>query len=74
MKKFVFGIMLVIIGFIFTAFCFIHAVLNPCNYNGITGLKGAFLMADTGTPFIISLITMVTGLCICFYEAYIRKN
>jgi hypothetical protein len=74
MKKFIFGMMLTVIGFIFTAFCFINAVMNPCDYNGITGLKGAFLGQDTGTPFTISLITMIIGLCLCFYEAYLRKD
>lgn len=74
MKKFIFGIMIAFIGFIFTAFCFIYAVMNPCIYNGISGLKGAFLSQDTGTPFIISLITMIIGLCLCFYEAYLRKK
>lgn len=74
MKRFVFGVMLVFIGFIFTAFCFIYAVMNPCNYNGIVGLKGAFLSTDTGTAFIISIITMIIGLCFCFYEAYLCKK
>lgn len=74
MKKFIFGMMLVVIGFIISAFCFIYAVMNPWDYNGITGLRGAFLGTHTGTPFIISMITMIIGLSICFYEAYISKK
>lgn len=74
MKRFICGVMLVVIGFIISAFCFIYAVMNPWNYNGITGLRGAFLGTNTGTPFVISITTMVIGLLICFYEAYISKN
>ncbi|MDF2944609.1 MAG: hypothetical protein K0S01_3467 [Herbinix sp.] len=74
MKRFIFGAMLVFIGFIFSAFCFIYAVMNPWDYNGITGLKGAFLGTYTGTPFVISIIILVIGLLICFYEAYISKK
>lgn len=74
MKRFIFGIILVVIGFIVSAFCFIYAVMNPWNYNGTSGLRGAFLGTHTGTPFVISMITMVIGLLICFYEAYISKE
>lgn len=74
MKKFIFGVMLAVIGFIVSIFCFIYAVMNPWNYNGITGLRGAFLGTHTGYPFVISMIIMVIGLSICFYEAYISKN
>lgn len=74
MKKFIFGMMIAAIGFIFSAFCFIYAVMNPCIYNGISGLKGAFLSQDTWISFILSMITMIIGLCLCFYEAYLRKE
>lgn len=74
MKKFIVGVMLVVIGFIVSAFCFIYAVMNPWDYNGITGLRGAFLGTNTGTPFVISMIIMVIGLLICSYEAYISKK
>ncbi len=74
MKRFIFGMMLVAMGFISSAFCFIYAVINPWDYNGITGLRGAFLGTHTGTPFVISMIVLVIGLIICFYESYISKN
>ena len=74
MKKFIFGVMLVVIGFVFTAFCFIYAVMHPWDYNGISGLKGSLLGTNTLVPFNISLITMVIGLGVCFYEAYLRKK
>ncbi len=74
MKRFIFGILLVLMGFISSEFCFIYAVMHPWDYNGITGLRGAFLGTQTGTPFVISMIVLVIGLIICFYEAYIGKN
>ncbi len=74
MKRFIFGLMLVVIGLVFSAFCFIYAVMHPWDYNGITGLRGAFLGTHTGIPFVISIIVMITGLLICFYEAYMSKK
>lgn len=65
---------LVTIGFIISSFCFVYAVMHPWDYNGITGLRGAFLGTSTEAPFIISTITMVIGLLICYYEAYISKK
>lgn len=73
MKKTIFGGLLVIIGLVFSVFCFVYAVINPWNYNGITGLLGSFLGTQTLIPFVISLIVLLTGLFICGYEAYIRK-
>lgn len=66
--------MLVVIGLIFSAFCFVYAVMNPWDYNGITGLRGSFLGTHTWIPFITSIVTMAIGLLICFYEAYLRKE
>ena len=70
MKKFIFGIMLTIIGFTFSAFCFVYAVMNPCIHNGNQGLYYGFLTTYTLKPFIISFITMIIGLLICGYEAF----
>lgn len=69
-KKMVCGILLTIIGLVFSAFCFINAVLNPWNYNGIDGLLGSLLGTKTLIPFIISLIVMVLGLALCFWRAF----
>lgn len=73
MKKFVFGIMLTVIGLIYSTFCFIYAVMNPWDYNGISGLLGAFLGTETLIPFLISMTVLIIGLIICGYEAYRRK-
>lgn len=69
-KKMTCGVLLTLIGFVFSAFCFFHAVLNPWTYNGINGLLGAFLGNETLVPFIISIIIMIAGLTICFVRAY----
>lgn len=73
MKKFIFGVLIVLIGLIFGAFCFIYAAINPWNYNGIEGIMGSLLGTHMLVPFIISIIIMLVGLSICYYEAY-RKN
>jgi hypothetical protein len=70
----IFGIFLAIIGLIFTTFIFINVATNPVVYNGIGGLRGSFLGSHGMTmPFIISLVVMIAGLIVMFYEAYIRK-
>lgn len=73
-KKMVCGILLTIIGLVFSAFCFINAVQNPWNYNGIDGLLGSLLGTDTLIPFIISLLVMVLGLAICFWRAFRKEE
>lgn len=73
MKKLLFGIMVAIIGLVFSSFCFMYAAINPWNYDGITGLLGSFLGTSMLIPFIISIGVMGIGLFICWYEAYYRK-
>ena len=34
------GLLLTLVGLVFSSICFIYAVMNPCNYNGINGLLG----------------------------------
>lgn len=41
------GLLLTLVGLMFSSFCFIYAVMNPCNYNGINGLLGSFLGTQT---------------------------
>ena len=48
------GLLLTLVGLVFSSFCFIYAVMNPWNYNGINGLLGSFLGTQTLVPFIIS--------------------
>lgn len=39
-NKMISGVLVTIIGLVFSAFSFIYAVLNPWNYNGIDGVLG----------------------------------
>ena len=72
-KKMICGILLTVLGLIYSVICFVYTLMHPCVYNGIGGLMGAFLGADTLVPFIISTIVMCAGLLLCFIEAY-RKH
>lgn len=72
-NKMVFGALITIIGLVFSAFSFIYAAMNPWTWNDIDGLLGSFLGTHTLIPFIIGIIVMITGLVICFKEAY-RKD
>lgn len=71
------GILLTLIGLVFSAFCFMNAVLNPWTYHGVGGLLGALLGSQTLIPFIVALVVMIFGLAICFWIAFknkIRRN
>ena len=74
MKKFIFGLVVFLLGAVVFVFNYIDAVLNPCVYNGIDGLQGAFLGRGTITPTVIFAIIMLIGLGICGFEAYRKKN
>ena len=71
-SKMVFGVLITLIGLVFSAFSFICAALNPWNWNGIDGLLGSFLGTHMLIPFIIGLAVMIIGLIICFREAYLK--
>lgn len=72
-KKMVCGVLTTVVGLVFSAFCFFYTVMNPCIYNGIGGLMGSFLGADTLIPFIVSTAVMCIGLLLCFAEAFRKK-
>lgn len=74
MKKMIFGILITIIGFFFSAFCFVYAMMNPVVYNGMEGVLWNFIGTDTLLPFIIGMIVMCAGLTICFFEAYMKDK
>ena len=73
-KRMAFGILITMIGLVFSAFCFIYAMMNPYDVNGIEGLLGAFLGTETLVPFIIATIVMCVGIIICFREAYRKEK
>ncbi len=70
MKRMVFGVLLTVIGFVFFAFCLIHALLNPVILNGVGGLLSALIHHGTLVPFILSAVVMCAGLAICGWEAF----
>lgn len=73
MKKFIFGIILSVIGLIYSFACFVYAVLNPCTVNGQGGLLVSFSENDVLIPFLIATLILSIGVLICGYEAY-RKQ
>lgn len=72
-KKMIVGVLITLIGLVFSAFSFIYAAINPWNYNGITGLRGSFLGTNMTWPFIIGTAVMIVGLAICIKEAFGKK-
>lgn len=70
LKKFICGIILCVIGFMFSFVCFIRTLYNPFYYNGREGLLASFLGNNTLLPFIISMLVLIAGVSICIYEAY----
>ena len=74
-KKMIFGLLLSAIGCVFSALCFHFAALNPRDgYNGMAGLKAAFLGNQLTAPFVIAIIVMVAGIVICGIESFSRKS
>ena len=65
MKKFIFGIMLSVIGLIYSFACFVYAVLNPCTVNGQGGLLVSFSENDVLIPFLIATLILSIGVLIC---------
>ena len=73
-KRIFFGLLLALLGGIFSAFCFIYSVINPCIYNSIDGLIGSFLGTNTMLPFIVSTVVMIVGVVICGIEAFKKEK
>ena len=73
-NKMVCGVLVTLIGLVFSAFSFIHAALNPWNWNGIEGLLGSFLGTHMLVPFVLSTAVMLVGLVLCFVTAYRKEK
>ena len=73
MKRFIFGILLAVIGLVFSSFSFVWAAVNPWTYNGNDGLLGSFLGTGMLVPFVLTMIVMAIGILICACEAYRKK-
>lgn len=72
-NKMLFGMLLTLIGLVFSAFSLIYAASNPWIWNDIDGLLGSLLGTNMLIPFIVSFVVMIVGLIICFKEAYGKK-
>lgn len=70
MTKMILGVLITVIGLVFSAFSFIYAAMNPWNWNGIDGLLGSFLGTRMLIPFLMGVCVMIIGLIICFKEVY----
>lgn len=73
MKRFLFGLLLSIIGLFYSLFCFIWSVKEPWHYRGVDGILGALLGNNLLTPYVVFSLLMLLGLTICCVEAYRRK-
>lgn len=73
MKRYLFGVMVFLLGMVNMVISFTYTIMNPGIYNNIGGLLGSFLCADTLIPFIIFTAITGLGLYICWYEAYCKK-
>lgn len=68
--KLVCGILLTVIGLVYSAVCFARALWTPWTYNGIGGLLGSLLGTGVLCPFVLSLLVMGLGLGICVWCAF----
>lgn len=73
MKRFIFGIILIIIGLLYSLICFVYAILNPWISNDKTGLIVSLNQNHVLIPFLISVIILCLGILVCGYEAYKNK-
>ena len=73
-RKMIAGIILTLVGLVFSVFSYGYTVMNPYVYNGTSGLMAGFLGNDTLIPFVLSTAVMAAGLLICLWEAYRRDR
>ena len=73
LKKFIFGIILSVIGFIYSFTCFVYAVINPCTVNDRSGFMISLRANNVLIPFLISTFILMIGIRICGYEENRKK-
>lgn len=73
-KKMVCGVLLTVIGLVFSIFALAYASMHPWDYNGIDGLLGSLLGTQMLTPLILSMTAMLAGLGIAFGVRIEKKN
>mgnify|MGYP003310170087 CR=1 FL=1 len=69
-NKMIFGALLTLIGLTFSGFSFIYAALNPWNIDGTEGLLVSLMGTNMWLLLLVAMIIMISGLAICFKEAY----
>lgn len=73
MKRSIFGAVLLVCGAAGYRVLRIFLSLHPCDYNGITGIRGALLGYDLVAPYVVFCAMGILGFLICIYESYFRK-
>ena len=65
MKKFVLGISIFWYGAVGSLITYVYTLLNQGTSNGREGWLINFSINDTGIPFLVFIVLMVTGIDIC---------
>lgn len=77
MKKMIFGLALMVTGFVCTAMIIMAIVLSPLNpysYNGVEGWWGILLGMNLQLPFLFFICVSIVGFVICVIEAFVRRE
>lgn len=74
MKRLFIGALVFSWGMIGVLVLTVLAALNPWDYNGISGMRGALLGMGITKPYVIFIIMAVIGMAMCIYEGFIRKS
>ncbi len=73
-QRAMFWLVIGVMGFVVTAFCFVWSIANPVIYNGIKGLQGSLLGNDCMELFLIGIVVMIVGLLESYFEISGRGN
>lgn len=73
MKRLILGISMFFAGIFLTGIIFLCTVLNG-NGLGASDVFGSIYFDGFLIPFFVSLILIICGLVIAFYEAYIKQK
>lgn len=77
MKKFILGLVLMVMGFggsIGLIIATVVSPLNPWTYNGISGWYGCLLGMDLVMPLVVSLVIAVVGLLVAIWGMLDKKS
>ena len=74
MKKFILGALMFSWGMVGVITLTIIIALNPWNYNGIDGIKGALLGMGVSVPYIIFWMLTLVGIFLCVIDIYLDNK